>query len=110
LGGTPKLCLQHEEKKQMTATRRSETIPNMPSPSTASRWRENSRPPAVLPLVVAPAEAMVMLDCKLTYLYQLINQGELESYREGKHRKIVVESIHQLINRRRTEAKAEAGL
>jgi hypothetical protein len=45
------------------------------------------------PLVVSPAKAMSMLDCGRTRLYQLLARGEIESYRDGKSRKILVASI-----------------
>jgi hypothetical protein len=57
------------------------------------------------PLVVRPARAMVMLDCGFTQLYELLNSGELKSYREGKSRKIIVKSIYDLIERRLREAQ-----
>jgi hypothetical protein len=57
-------------------------------------------------LVVGPNEAEVMLDCGHTYLYRLINAGELDSYLEGKARKITVESIHARIRRKLQDAKA----
>jgi hypothetical protein len=57
-------------------------------------------------LVVGPNEAEVMLDCGHTYLYQLINAGELDSYCDGKSRKITVASIEARIRRKLQEAKA----
>jgi len=51
-------------------------------------------------LVVSPRRARHMLDCGNTRLYELLKQKELESYLEGRSRKITVESIHQLIERR----------
>jgi len=47
-----------------------------------------------------------MLDCGHTYLYQLINAGELDSYCDGKSRKITVASIEARIRRKLQEAKA----
>jgi hypothetical protein len=50
-------------------------------------------------LVVSPAEAKHMLDVGNTRLYELL-KSDLESYKEGKTRKITVRSIHALIERR----------
>ena len=54
---------------------------------------------SALPLVVSPSKAMVMLDCGRTRLYELLNTKELESYRDGKSRKITVSSIQARIRR-----------
>jgi excisionase family DNA binding protein len=48
-------------------------------------------------LVVSPRIACVMLNVGTTRLYQLIHAGELESYLDGKARKITVESIRRRI-------------
>jgi hypothetical protein len=56
-------------------------------------------------LVCSPRTAMVMLDCQREKLYQLLNNGELESYLEGTSRKIIVASIHRLIDRRLAAAR-----
>ena len=45
------------------------------------------------PLVVSPTKAMRMLDCGRTRLYELLSNGELELYLDGKSRKITVASI-----------------
>ena len=64
------------------------------------------RPPVILaddqpePLVVRPRVAWRLLDCGNAYGYRLIAAGELESYRDGRARKITVESIHRYIKRR----------
>jgi hypothetical protein len=42
---------------------------------------------------------MAMLDCGRTRLYELLNAKELESYRDGKSRKITVASIQARIRR-----------
>jgi hypothetical protein len=44
----------------------------------------------------------------MTRLYQLLNAGELDSYWEGRHRKITVESIHRRQQRLITEAQQGA--
>jgi hypothetical protein len=40
-----------------------------------------------------------MLDCGTTRLYELLAARELESFKSGKSRKILVESIQKYINR-----------
>jgi hypothetical protein len=56
-------------------------------------------------LVVGPGRAAHMLDCGNTRLYELINSGELDSYLDGRARKITVESIRALIARRLESTK-----
>ena len=55
------------------------------------------------PLVVRPRVAWRLLDCGNAYGYRLIAAGELESYRDGRARKITVKSIHRYIKRRLAE-------
>jgi len=50
-------------------------------------------------LVVSPRRARHMLDCGNTHLYELL-KSELESYRDGRSRKILVASINALVARR----------
>jgi hypothetical protein len=51
-------------------------------------------------LVVSPRRARYMLDIGNTRLYELLNRNELDSFLDGRNRKITVESIHRLIERR----------
>jgi hypothetical protein len=51
------------------------------------------------PLVVSPTRAKAMLDCGTTRLYQMISAGELESFRDGKSRKITIASIKARVAR-----------
>lgn len=51
-------------------------------------------------LVVSPRRARYMLDCGNTRLYELLNSNELESYLDGRSRKVTVASIHRYIARR----------
>jgi hypothetical protein len=51
-------------------------------------------------LVVSPRRARYMLDCGHTRLYELLKNNELESYLDGRSRKIIVASIHRHIARR----------
>jgi hypothetical protein len=52
------------------------------------------------PLVVSPRRAQRLLDIGHTRLYELIAARELESYTEGRSRRITVQSIKKLIERR----------
>jgi hypothetical protein len=49
-----------------------------------------------------------MLSIGLTCCYQLINAGELESFKVGKSRKITVQSIEAYVNRMK-EAYRQGG-
>jgi hypothetical protein len=51
-------------------------------------------------LVVSPRRARHMLDIGNTHLYELLGAGELDSFLDGRARKITVESIHRYISRR----------
>jgi excisionase family DNA binding protein len=51
------------------------------------------------PLIVKPSVACNMLSCSHKKLYQLLADGELESFRDGRSRKITVASIKALIAR-----------
>ena len=51
------------------------------------------------PLIVKPKEARRMLACGHTRLYQLIAAGELDSFLDGRARKITVDSIRRYIAR-----------
>lgn len=62
----------------------------------------------VEPLVVKPRIAWILLQCSNTKGYELLAAGELESFKEGKSRKITVVSIHRYIARRLAEADGNA--
>jgi hypothetical protein len=59
----------------------------------------------VSPLVVKPRGACVLLQCGVTKLYQLLNAGELESFLDGKSRKITTRSIRAYVARHLESAK-----
>jgi hypothetical protein len=62
--------------------------------------------PTVDPLVVRPSIARRMLgDCSLDELYRKLQNGDLDSYLDGRRRLITVESIKRDIAR-----KAQAAL
>jgi hypothetical protein len=52
------------------------------------------------PLVVKPKTAWRMLQCSHTRGYELLATGELVSFRDGRSRKITVDSIRRYIARR----------
>ena len=55
---------------------------------------------AAAPIVVRPRQACDMLSVGLTRLYELMNNGELKSFKDGKSRKITVASIRAYVDRR----------
>jgi hypothetical protein len=57
------------------------------------------------PLVVKPKIAWKMLACSNTRGYELIAAGELDSFLDGRSRKITVESIRRYIARRLAPSK-----
>jgi excisionase family DNA binding protein len=56
------------------------------------------------PLAVRPRDACRLLSVGNTRLYQLIGSGELETYLDGRARRITMASIKQYIARRLTAA------
>jgi hypothetical protein len=75
----------------------------MSVPSASPSRRQPDTQKAIIDqdqLVVSPRRARHMLDCGNTRLYELLKQKELESYLDGRSRKITVESIYRLIARR----------
>ena len=51
------------------------------------------------PLAVSPRHACLLLGIGTTRLYQLIGNGELESYRDGRARRITMQSIRRRVER-----------
>jgi excisionase family DNA binding protein len=60
------------------------------------------------PLAVSPRQACRLLGVGNTRLYQLIGVGELASYRDGRARRITVESIRRRIARLVAAANANS--
>jgi hypothetical protein len=60
------------------------------------------------PLVVRPRVAWQLLGCGNAYGYRLIAAGELESYLDGRARKITMRSIRRRIERQIAAAKTIA--
>jgi len=61
------------------------------------------------PIVASPNQAMTVIQVSRKKLYQLINAGELESYTEGKSRRITVKSIKAYVERRLAVEAARRG-
>ena len=51
------------------------------------------------PLAVSPRQACLLLGVGNTRLYQLIGSGELQSYLDGRARRITMESIRRRVAR-----------
>ena len=52
-------------------------------------------------LAVPPAEAGRLLSLSTTTIYQLLRSGELNSFSDGKARRVLMTSIHDYVERRR---------
>jgi hypothetical protein len=72
--------------------------------------RSSAASDLVEPLVVKPKVAWKMLACSNTRGYELLAAGELESYKEGRSRKITVASIKALVARRLANGGGDGGL
>jgi hypothetical protein len=57
------------------------------------------------PLVVKPKIAWQMLGCSNTRGYELLAAGELQSFKDGRSRKITVDSIRRYVERRLAASK-----
>jgi excisionase family DNA binding protein len=55
------------------------------------------------PVVATPNQAIQRLQISRATLYELINNGDLESYTEGRSRRILVQSMDRYIQRRLAE-------
>lgn len=69
----------------------------------------NTTFPGIEILAVSPKIAKLMLGCGTTRLYELLNRGELQSYRDGKSRKIVVASLRDFVGRQLLADQTEGG-
>jgi hypothetical protein len=61
------------------------------------------------PLVVKPKVAWQMLSCSNTRGYELLAAGELDSFLDGRSRKITVDSIRRYIARHLPSDAASGG-
>jgi hypothetical protein len=57
-------------------------------------------------LIVSPRRARHLLDMGNTRLYELLAAGELDSFLDGRSRKITIESIHRYISRQLTASRS----
>jgi excisionase family DNA binding protein len=62
--------------------------------------RQEKRAQGGAPLAVPPREAGRLLSLSMSRVYQLMRDGELQSYEHGRARRIPVASIHTYIARR----------
>ena len=61
----------------------------------------------IRPIVVKPKKATLYGIGGLTKIYELIADGELESYRDGRSRLITVASIEAYVERKLDQARRE---
>jgi hypothetical protein len=54
----------------------------------------------ITPLIVKPKVAWKLLGCSNTRGYELLAAGELDSFLDGRSRKITVESIYRYVRQR----------
>jgi excisionase family DNA binding protein len=72
------------------------------------RTQESQHSAATAPTLATAAEAMQMLRCGRTKLYQLIDRGEIDSLVDGKSRLILIASIHARTERLLAAARKAA--
>ncbi len=58
-------------------------------------------------LVCSPQEAMRAVNCRNTKFYELLNDGEIESYMDGSRRQVVVASLVGYVQKRIDAARKE---
>lgn len=68
-----------------------------------------SKPARVEPLVVTPREACALLNIGNTRLYRLLGDKQIDSYREGRARRITMASIKSYIARCLAESMGKRG-
>jgi hypothetical protein len=66
---------------------------------------DRTREATIQPLIVRPKDAWKILQCGNTRGYELVKAGELESFLDGRSRKITVDSIRAYIGRRLAASK-----
>jgi excisionase family DNA binding protein len=67
------------------------------------------KPAGVEPLVVTPREACALLNIGNTRLYRLLSDKQIDSYREGRARRIPMASIKSYIARCLAESMGRRG-
>jgi len=63
--------------------------------------------PSMSPLAVPPREASRLLSMSMSRLYGLMRAGELESYRDGRSRRITMASIQKRLARQLADSAGE---
>ena len=61
------------------------------------------------PIGLPPKEAFRLIGCGITYGYDLLKQGELQSYWLGRARRVTTASIKLYIERKLAEAASRPG-
>jgi excisionase family DNA binding protein len=69
------------------------------------REKQPRSSPSVAPLAVPPQEAARLLSLGMWRIYQLMRAGELDSYQEGRARRITMASIHARMARQLAAAR-----
>jgi excisionase family DNA binding protein len=69
----------------------------------------SAQPKDAVSLVVKPSGACRLLSCGRTRLYELLQAGELDSFRDGGSRKITVTSIQRYIQRQLAASRSPTG-
>src|SRR5262245_35771877 len=72
----------------------------MRRPAKPTRRPSKKAPYSADSLVVSPRKAWEMLNCSNDHGYRLLAAGELESFLDGRLRKVTVASINSFIQRR----------
>jgi excisionase family DNA binding protein len=81
---------------------------NLQKQQDVSHMSPNSIP-LEAPLVASPNQTMRAIQVSRKKLYELINSGELDSYTEGRSRRITIKSINEYIERRLAAEAARRG-
>ena len=71
-----------------------------PTPLPHATLPAPSAQTSVTPLAVPPSAAGHMLSLSLSEVYERMRDGELESYQDGRARRITMKSIHAYMARR----------
>jgi hypothetical protein len=71
-----------------------------------NKRKYTSTPIKMAPLAVPPEAAAEMLGIRPSKLYDLLRDGEVQSFQCGRARRVVVQSIVDYIERRVAEARA----
>lgn len=64
-----------------------------------TKMAQISKPTEIEPLVVSPRDARKAIGCGNTRFYELLNLGEIQSYTDGRSRKVIVASLRDYVTR-----------